>query len=311
MCRTIEELSPEVIVSVLLADKGGRHLGHGAARSLPDFYNRAIDGIATGEGVGSCGTASHRRHDVIVTDIATDPLWADFRDLVPPSRTRRLLVGADLARDGRLLGTFAMYHRTPRAPQDTDLTLARVSADTAALAIERHHVEQARQAADAREKAARDDLAFLLAASTALAGRLDEEQTLQRLAALSSPVLTSLATVDLLEAGRVRRVATVAPTKARSLLGSHTPAAHDAEGDAVARVLASGLTEVARRTPTGPGPWRALGVTGYVCVPLADRGRTFGALTLLSIDGHSFDGHRVALAEERARRAASAARNAR
>ncbi|MEU9443099.1 GAF domain-containing SpoIIE family protein phosphatase [Streptomyces sp. NPDC048304] len=311
MCRTIEELSPEVIASVLLADEGGRHLGHGVAPSLPDFYNRAIDGIAIGEGVGSCGTAAHRRRNVIVTDIATDPLWADFRDLAVQARLAACWSTPILARDGRLLGTFAIYHRTPRAPQGTDLALARVFADTAALAIERHHVEQARQAADAREKAARDDLAFLLAASTALAGRLDEEQTLQRLAALSSPVLAPLATVDLVEAGRVRRVATVAPTeKARSLLGSHTPA-HDAEHDVVARVLASGLTEVARRTPTGPGPWRALGVTGYVCVPLADRGRTFGALTLLSTDGHSFDGHRVALAAELARRAASAARNAR
>ena len=63
MCRTIEKLSPEVIVSVLSADKGGRHLGHGAAPSLPDFYNRAIDGIATGEGVSSCGTPAPRLTD--------------------------------------------------------------------------------------------------------------------------------------------------------------------------------------------------------------------------------------------------------
>ncbi|MFF9768306.1 SpoIIE family protein phosphatase [Streptomyces sp. NPDC014636] len=311
MCRTIEELSPEVIVSVLLADEDGQHLRHGAAPSLPDFYNQAIDGIATGEGVGSCGTAAHRRRNVIVNEIATDPLWDDFRALAGQAGLAACWSTPILARDGRLLGTFAMYHRTPRAPQDTDLALARVFADTAALAIERHHAEQARQAADAREKAARDDLAFLLAASTALAGRLDEKQTLQRLAALSSPALAPLAAVDLVEAGRVHRVATAARTEeARGLLASHTPA-HDAEDDAVARVLASGLTEVARRTPTGPGPWRELAVTGYVCVPLLDRGRPFGALTLLSTDGHTFDGHRVALAEELARRAASAARNAR
>jgi serine phosphatase RsbU (regulator of sigma subunit) len=106
-------------------------------------------------------------------------------------------------------------------------------------------------------------------------------------------------------------VAAAAPSEEqRTLLTSHAPS-RQAEDDAVARVLASGLTEVARRSPTGSGPWRELGVTGYVCVPLVDRGRPFGALTLLSTDGHSFDGHRVALAEELARRAASAARNAR
>ncbi len=51
MARAIEELAPEeVLVSVLLADADGGHLlRHGAAPNLPDFYNRAIDGIATGE----------------------------------------------------------------------------------------------------------------------------------------------------------------------------------------------------------------------------------------------------------------------
>ncbi|MFF1404399.1 SpoIIE family protein phosphatase [Streptomyces sp. NPDC058294] len=311
MCRTIEELSPEVLVSVLLADADGRHLRHGAAPSLPGFYNRAIDGIATGEGVGSCGTAAHRRRHVIVSDIATDPLWDDFRDLARRAGLAACWSTPILARDGRLLGTFAMYLRTPSAPQDTDLALARVFAHTAALAIERHQAEQARRAADAREKAARDDLAFLLAAGTALAGRLDETQTLQRLASLSTPALAPLAAVDVIEAGRVRRVAAAAADAgARDLLLSHTPV-HDAEDDAVARVLASGVAEVSRRAPGGPGPWRALGVTGYVCVPLLDRGRPFGVFTLLFTRGHSFDGHRVTLAEELARRAASAARNAR
>ncbi|MGW2033839.1 SpoIIE family protein phosphatase [Streptomyces sp. NPDC001811] len=310
MCRAIEELSPDVIVSVLLADDDGRHLRHGAGPSLPGFYNQAIDGIATGEGVGSCGTAAHRRRTVVVNDIATDPLWDDFRDLADRAGLAACWSTPILARDGRLLGTFAMYHRTPRVPQDSDLALARVFADTAALAIERHHTEQARLAADAREKAARDDLAFLLTASTALAGRLDERQTLECLAALAGPALAPLAAVDVVEAGRVRRVAAAAPTEqARDLLQAHTPARGGDE--AVDRVLASGLTEVARRTPTGPGPWQELGVTGYVCVPLVDRGRPFGTLTLLSTGEHCFDGHRIALAEELARRAATAARNAR
>ncbi|MEU4877103.1 SpoIIE family protein phosphatase [Streptomyces sp. NPDC021608] len=311
MCQVIEELSPDVIVSVLLADEDGRRLHHGAAPSLPGFYNEAIDGIATGEGVGSCGTAAHRRQKVIVTDIADDPLWDDFRDLAEQAGLAACWSTPILARDGRLLGTFAMYHRTPRTPQDTDLALARLFADTAALAIERHHAEQARRAADAREKAARDDLAFLLTASTALAQPLDEKQTLQRLATLSTPVLAPLATVDLLEAGRAYRVAAAAPTEeARRLLASHHHAPNT-EDDAVARVLASGLTEVARRAPAGPGPWQELGVTGYVCVPLMDRGRPFGVLSLFSTGRQSLDGHRIALAEEVARRAASAARNAR
>ncbi|SCE77904.1 GAF domain-containing protein [Micromonospora mirobrigensis] len=160
MARCIENLAPqEVLVSVLLADPDGRHLRHGAAPSLPGFYNEAIDGIATGEGVGSCGTAAHRREPVVVIDIVTDPFWADFRELAGRAGLAACWSTPILARDGSLLGTFAMYHRTPRVPQDSDLALSRVFAGTAALAIERHHVEEAKTAAEARAAAAHDELA--------------------------------------------------------------------------------------------------------------------------------------------------------
>ncbi|MEV5163655.1 SpoIIE family protein phosphatase [Streptomyces werraensis] len=310
MCRVIEELSPDVLVSVLLADEEGRRLHHGAAPSLPDFYNQAIDGIAIGEGVGSCGTAAYRRRKVIVTDIATDPLWDDFRELAGRAGLAACWSTPILGRDGRVLGTFAMYHRTPRAPQDTDLALAGLFVGTAALAVERHHAEQARRTADAREKAARDDLSYLLTVSTALAGPLDEGETLRRLAELAVPALAPLAAVDVVEAGRVRRVAAAATRRTRELLASHS-AVRESGNDAVARVLATGHTEVARRTPAGPGPWEELGVTGYLCVPLMDRERPFGVLSLYATDDTALDGHRIALAEEVARRAASAAHNAR
>jgi hypothetical protein len=164
MARCIERLAPqEVIVSILLADPDGLHLRHGAAPSLPGFYNEAIDGIATGEGVGSCGTAAHRREPVIVTDIATDPFWADFRDLAGRADLAACWSTPILAPDGALLGTFAMYHRTPRVPQAADLALARVFAGTAALAIERHHAEQ--RAAAAAELAGRMRAAAAVQAS--------------------------------------------------------------------------------------------------------------------------------------------------
>ncbi|GGK04728.1 hypothetical protein GCM10010123_38350 [Pilimelia anulata] len=169
MARCIENLAPEeLLVSVLLADPDGRHLRHGAAPSLPDFYNRAIDGIATGDGVGSCGTAAHRRQPVFATDITTDPFWADFRDLAGRAGLAACWSTPILARDGGLLGTFAMYHRTPRVPRDTDLALARVFAGTAALAIERHHSERARLAAEARGEADRARLAEAVDAERAL-----------------------------------------------------------------------------------------------------------------------------------------------
>ena len=192
MARCIENLAPhEVLVSVLLADPDGRHLRHGAAPSLPDFYNQAIDGIATGDGVGSCGTAAHRREPVIVTDIATDPYWDDFRDLAGRVGLAACWSTPILARDGALLGTFAMYHRTPRVPQDTDLALARVFTGTAALAIERHHSEQARRDAEARAEAAREALAEAVRAEQRL--RAEAEQRAATAAELADRMRTAAA----------------------------------------------------------------------------------------------------------------------
>ncbi|WP_328648948.1 SpoIIE family protein phosphatase [Amycolatopsis sp. NBC_00348] len=296
MAATIEHLTPDVLVSVLLADPDGRHLRHGAAPSLPGFYNEAIDGIATGEGVGSCGTAAHRRQTVIVTDIGADPFWADFRDLAGRAGLAACWSTPILGRDGRLLGTFAMYHRAPRAPQANDLALARLFAETAALAIERHEAERARLVAEEKERAIRDDLAFLLHASTALAADLDHVQTLQQLADLYVPKLAPLAVVDIVQDGHLRRVAQAA--------ADPSPAESDPEiGGTVADVLSSGRTVRA----AGPGP----GFTESLCVPLTERGHTFGAVTLCTTSDHPFDEHAVALVEELARRAASAARSAR
>ncbi|MGX7829674.1 GAF domain-containing protein [Actinokineospora sp. 24-640] len=178
MSRCIESLAPqEVLVSVLLAEPDGLHLRHGAAPSLPDFYNQAIDGIATGEGVGSCGTAAHRREPVIVTDIATDPFWDDFRDLADRAGLAACWSTPILARDGSLLGTFAMYHRVPRVPHDFDFALSRVFAGTAALAIERHHSEQARRDAETRAEAARDELAKAIRMERKLRAEAEERAT--------------------------------------------------------------------------------------------------------------------------------------
>ncbi|MEU7058113.1 SpoIIE family protein phosphatase [Streptomyces sp. NPDC046197] len=305
MARAIEELSPDLIVSVLLADADGRHLRHGTAPSLPHFYNEAVDGLPIGEGVGSCGTAAYRCEPVIVTDIATDPVWTHYRDMARRAGVAACWSTPIQDAEGRLLGTFAMYHRTPKAPEETDLALSAAFARIAALAIERDRTVQASRSAQKREKTAHDDLAFVLEASTTITCEPHYSDCLQCMARLTVPALAPLCAVHVFEGGRTQRVAVAASSPAgQELLDS--PAVRDQVEPAVSRVLASGTTETAHGGSLGAH----LGVTGYVCVPLTARGRTFGALTLLATD-LALDGHTIALAEELARRAASSADNAR
>src|SRR5690606_12910201 len=82
ICKSAEDYSGgRMLASILLLDEDGRHLRHGAAPSLPASYTSAIDGLQIGPSVGSCGTAAYRKEPVFVSDIASDPLWENYRDL--------------------------------------------------------------------------------------------------------------------------------------------------------------------------------------------------------------------------------------
>ncbi|QDP18544.1 PAS domain S-box protein [Sphingomonas xanthus] len=157
LLRTVEAQSPfGMLGSVLLLEPDGIHLRHGAAPSLPDAYNQAIDGIEIGPEVGSCGTAAFHKTPVYVADIATDPLWTEFSDLALAHDLRACWSTPILSGQGEVLGTFAMYYREPREPMPADLEVIEIVTRSAALVIERTIAEQALQESEARlrEKAA-------------------------------------------------------------------------------------------------------------------------------------------------------------
>ena len=142
LIRTVEKHSDSgVLGSILLLDDKGTHLLQGAAPSLPQAYNEAIHGIEIGPKVGSCGTAASTGQPVFVSDIATDPLWADFKDLAMEHGLRACWSIPIRSGSGAILGTFAMYHREPREPVEDDLQLVQLITQTAALVIERKRAE--------------------------------------------------------------------------------------------------------------------------------------------------------------------------
>lgn len=150
---TVEELGDDLLASVLLLDEEGQHLCLGAAPSLPEAYNQAIDGVEIGPGVGSCGAAAYRGEQVIVADIATDPLWVGFRELALAYGLRACWSTPIRSVDGRLLGTFALYYHVPRFPNPGDLNLIKQVAWVAGLAIDRVQAEEKLQASEERFRA--------------------------------------------------------------------------------------------------------------------------------------------------------------
>jgi len=134
----IEAQAPGMLCSVLLLSEDGDHVRHGAAPSLPAEYVQAIDGSAIGPKVGSCGTAMYRGEPVVVTDILTDPLWEDYRELAISNGLRACWSTPILSGRGKVLGSFAMYYREPRTPTGEEAGLTEVATRIAGLAIEHH-----------------------------------------------------------------------------------------------------------------------------------------------------------------------------
>jgi len=142
LVQIIEQQSREIIGSILLLAPDGEHLLHGAAPSLPDSYNAAIHGRAIGPDVGSCGTAAFTRQQVIVTDIASDPLWENYRDLALSFGLRACLSTPIFSSQGQVLGTFGMYYSQPCHPPIFDLQLIEAAMNLAGIAIESKQAEE-------------------------------------------------------------------------------------------------------------------------------------------------------------------------
>ncbi len=150
LCRAIEEQSPGTLCSVLLLE--GERLRYGAAPSLPESYNQAIDGLRIGPNVGSCGSAASRKELVIVADTLSDPLWADFRDLAKQYGLRACWSMPILSQEREVLGTFAVYYREPRQPTSHELEIIQQAVHLAAIALERHQSDEQLRASEERHR---------------------------------------------------------------------------------------------------------------------------------------------------------------
>ena len=141
LCELVEEQLPNAMSSVLLVE--GDRLRHGGAPSLHKSYNGAIDGLVIGPSEGSCGTAAYRGEPVIVSDIATDPLWAKYRDLALSHSLRACWSMPIISSANKVLGTFAMYYREPRSPTSQDFGLIELATHLVRIAVERDRAEEA------------------------------------------------------------------------------------------------------------------------------------------------------------------------
>ena len=153
LLRMLEAQSPEMLCSILLLDPDGIHVRHAAAPSLPAEYLRAVDGAAIGPSAGSCGTAAYRREAVFVSDIANDPLWANYKHLAIPYGLAACWSTPIFDAQRNVLGTFAIFYRTKELPNEHHLRLIDSATYTAAVCIVKHRADSALHESEERFRA--------------------------------------------------------------------------------------------------------------------------------------------------------------
>ena len=139
----MEAQAEGMVCSILLLSADGEHVEHGAAPHLPETYVKAVHGAPIGPRNGSCGTAMYLKRQIVVTDVMTDPLWADYRQLAQNCGLRACWSTPIISARNEVLGSFAIYRQENRGPKSAELALAQVATHITGIAIERKRAEEA------------------------------------------------------------------------------------------------------------------------------------------------------------------------
>jgi serine phosphatase RsbU (regulator of sigma subunit) len=239
-----------------------------------------------------------------------------FADM--PDHGARTVVALPLSAGGSVVGAIGLSFVPARHLDDAETELLDILANACAQSIGRITAQE-----DAGRQAAK--LAFLAETATELAGSLDYQATLGRVARLAVPTFADWCAIDVVDDGRLRRlaVAHVDPAKvqlAHELAERYPP---DPEGPHGAwQVLRTGRSELiaeitdemitaAAVDEEHAAIARALRLRSAVTVPLVARKRVLGVITWATAESERrFTLDDLVLAEQLAKRAAVSLDNA-
>lgn len=146
----VEATNPGMLCSIMLLTPDMRHLVIGAAPSLPPFFNDAVDGAEIGPRAGSCGAAAYTGSRVVVEDIAHHPDWEDYHEVAARAGLASCWSQPIRGGSGRIIGSFAIYHRSAHYPSAAHVVLIEQAAQLASIAVEQAQAAQALRAGEDR-----------------------------------------------------------------------------------------------------------------------------------------------------------------
>ncbi|MBK8171464.1 MAG: PAS domain S-box protein [Sandaracinaceae bacterium] len=132
----IEKQAEGMACSLLLLDDATQTFRTSITASLPNEYAIQLLGLEVGPHAGSCGAAAFLHKRVIVEDIATHPNWKPYRQTALAFGLKACWSTPIISSTGGVLGTFAMYYYTSRAPSPEECGWVDAATHLAAVAIE-------------------------------------------------------------------------------------------------------------------------------------------------------------------------------
>lgn len=138
---TADQLQGALCSIALCHDDGISH--YGTAPNVPEVFHPLVERVVMGEGTGCCESALLRPEQMMVSGIATDPLWQNHSSLAAEHGLQACWTIPVVAGDGSRLATLAIYCQSAYNPQSRDLELLTLVTNIAKIAIEREQATQA------------------------------------------------------------------------------------------------------------------------------------------------------------------------
>jgi PAS domain S-box-containing protein len=138
----LEKINYGALYSILQLNDDSATIKHLSAPSISGQYMQMIDGLAIGPNVGSCGTCMYYSKEVIVSDIQTDTLWKDYKDLAERFELRACWSFPIISSSNKVLGSLAAYYKKIKQPSLPMIQLLKRVAALSGVIIENKQAEE-------------------------------------------------------------------------------------------------------------------------------------------------------------------------
>lgn len=153
ICHLIESQIDGALCSVMLKRDNSNSLRAAAGPSLPRPFVSALQDLEIADGVGACGTAAALGKSVIVRDMRLDERFEAFLELIDEHNLVACWSHPIFhAKEERVIGTFAVYFRSPKLPTTLDLEFLVRTRDLVALVMEQQELALQREKVEQHHK---------------------------------------------------------------------------------------------------------------------------------------------------------------